>query len=275
MLFGYFSSEEKLPMCIQYGYHDSYMYVHRHADFCEIVTVLDGTAVHVTGDRRVQLKRGDLFVMREGTDHGYELPSGLRICNMMIRADRMKELEQSFSGISGFRTLFMTPYEQSGGLWLSAEVLESVSALISRMTVEYDTMREGREQILPALFAEFIITVSRYCGTPMKKYEKSGIESAAVYLEEHYMEDSPIKKAGELTHYSRRHFERLFSDIYGITPSRYLTDVRIKRARQLLVTTDMPIATIAQQCGFCDASYFTKVFRENTGTAPKAFRMSE
>ena len=275
MLFKYFVSDPRLPFFIQYGFHDANMYEHRHSDFCEIVTVLDGTAINAVGEQRYSVKRGDIFVMREGTVHGYIQPEGFRICNLMISTEKMKELEQDLSDISGFCSLFLKPLGEGGAMWMPPDVFNETAKLISKMIVEYDASRAGRVQMLSSLLTQFILTVSRYYGTPMKKCEKIGIERAAVYLEEHYMEDSPVKKAGELSHYSQRHFERLFSDTYGITPSRYLIDVRIKHARSLLVTSDMPIATIAQQCGFCDASYFTKVFRENTGVSPRNYRMSE
>ena len=275
MLFEWFGAENDIPFFIQYGSHETNMYLHSHEDFCEIVTVLSGRAVHVTGGGRFSVKKGDLFVMKPGTIHAYEQPEEFNICNIMLTEKSFLECERQFSDIAGFKRLFCEPYEESGGLWLSPELLSEAQRLISLMMLEYGSNREGREPMLRSLFSQFVIFLSRHYGVPLKRYEKAAIENAAIYLQEHFTEDDAARSAAKLSNYSSRHFERLFSDVYGITPNRYLAEVRLGRARTMLITTDEPISLIARRCGFGDPSYFTKLFRERFGEAPKAYRMSK
>lgn len=63
-----------------------------------------------------------------------------------------------------------------------------------------------------------------------------------------------------------------FRAAYGTTINRYTTDVRLEHARRLLSETEMPIRQIAQDCGFSDQGYFTKVFEASAGCSPTAFR---
>lgn len=67
-------------------------------------------------------------------------------------------------------------------------------------------------------------------------------------------------------------FSRLFQKNTGKTPSKYLKDLRLDRAGNLLLHTHAGIDNIAQQCGFVDRYHLTKAFAQAFGTAPAAFR---
>jgi len=59
---------------------------------------------------------------------------------------------------------------------------------------------------------------------------------------------------------------------FGRTPTQYLRDVRLRRAQQLLLTTDLSIAEVAVRTGFRDASYFDRAFKKRFGVTPLIFR---
>jgi AraC-like DNA-binding protein len=65
---------------------------------------------------------------------------------------------------------------------------------------------------------------------------------------------------------------RLFREHLHISPIRYLTNQRMAYARQLLVSTSMPVKTIAFELGFSDPLYFSSQFSKHVGVSPRAFR---
>jgi len=67
---------------------------------------------------------------------------------------------------------------------------------------------------------------------------------------------------------STRQLERLFSRSLGASPSRYYRDMRLDRARNLLVQSERSIMDIALACGFNSASHFAKAFRDHFGKSP-------
>lgn len=71
-----------------------------------------------------------------------------------------------------------------------------------------------------------------------------------------------------------RHLERLFQAEVGISPQEYYRLHRLRYGRFLLVTTERRISDIALECGFSDASHFTRAFREAFETTPSAARGS-
>lgn len=71
---------------------------------------------------------------------------------------------------------------------------------------------------------------------------------------------------------SVRQLERLFHNKLGKTPARYYAELRLKRARQLLTQTPMPVVQIAVACGFSSASHFAKSYRRFYGQSPSSDR---
>ncbi|PID60240.1 MAG: AraC family transcriptional regulator [Gammaproteobacteria bacterium] len=68
---------------------------------------------------------------------------------------------------------------------------------------------------------------------------------------------------------SRRQLERLFQRYLQCVPTRYYLELRLERARQLLLQTGMPILDVAQACGFVSAPHFSKCYRENFSLTPR------
>ncbi len=68
------------------------------------------------------------------------------------------------------------------------------------------------------------------------------------------------------------HFSRAFKAAMGETPRGHVTARRIEKAREYLEETDLPLAEIAQLCGFADQSHFTALFGRRMGMTPGAWR---
>jgi|TARA_R110002072_G_scaffold11431_35_gene51754 transcriptional regulator GlxA family with amidase domain len=82
---------------------------------------------------------------------------------------------------------------------------------------------------------------------------------------------APCEIAGELA-ISTRQLERLFGKYLNTSPKRYMVEMRLHRARNLIVQTEQSIAQIAMACGFNSSSYFSKVFRSHFGVSPASHR---
>lgn len=73
---------------------------------------------------------------------------------------------------------------------------------------------------------------------------------------------------------SHSHFTRAFRQSIGEPPHRWLLGQRIKKAKNLLLTTDLQLAEIAFECGFSDQSHFNRTFSRLTGITPRRWRRS-
>lgn len=97
--------------------------------------------------------------------------------------------------------------------------------------------------------------------------------SRAVALVEANMEEplAPTDIADRLG-ISTRQLERLFEKFLNTSPKRYITEMRLHRARNLIVQTEQSITDIAMACGFNSTSHFSKVFRSHFGVSPMTHR---
>jgi AraC family transcriptional regulator len=73
-------------------------------------------------------------------------------------------------------------------------------------------------------------------------------------------------------HLSPYHFSRVFKAATGLPPHSYLTARRIERAKELLVTSEMPMSEIALEIGFSSQAHLTDCFHRLVGVTPREFR---
>lgn len=73
---------------------------------------------------------------------------------------------------------------------------------------------------------------------------------------------------------SRNHAIRLFSQKYNISPYKYISQIRLRKARHILKDSDIPVTTIARSLGFCDSHYFANWFKQRMKMTPTEYRAS-
>ena len=107
---------------------------------------------------------------------------------------------------------------------------------------------------------------------PLRHYLGAGqphIIQAAELMESNVEEPLSMDDLASYVGVSRRQLERLFHKQLGCAPSRYYLDLRLQRARILLLRTDMPVIDVATSCGFSSAPHFSKCYHESFGRPPK------
>lgn len=95
---------------------------------------------------------------------------------------------------------------------------------------------------------------------------------AIAVLEQHLEYPLAPSELADLLGISTRQLERLFGKYLNTSPKRYMTEMRLHRARNLIVQTEQSITEIAMACGFNSTSHFSKVFRNHYGFSPLSQR---
>lgn len=98
------------------------------------------------------------------------------------------------------------------------------------------------------------------------------VRRAVAFIQQHYASDLTRQDIARHVGLSEDYLSACFREELGLTPIAYLNRYRIKRAKELLRQTDWPIAEIARQVGFTSLSYFSRLFRRETGMAPSEYR---
>lgn len=103
----------------------------------------------------------------------------------------------------------------------------------------------------------------------------NAIQDLLVWINGNFMRDIDLKKAAQRANLSPSYLSRCFRDIVGINFSDYIRHARINFAKRMLKQSCLPIARIAELCGFQDNFYFDRVFKKTTGETPGRWRQRE
>lgn len=91
-------------------------------------------------------------------------------------------------------------------------------------------------------------------------------------MEINYMFDLKLEEFAELSNRSLSKFKRDFKDYYKTSPGKWLTEQRLTLAKSKLITSNKTIREIAFDCGFNNASHFSRVFKEQYAISPTHYR---
>lgn len=97
-------------------------------------------------------------------------------------------------------------------------------------------------------------------------------DEAKFYLDTNYAEKIVIGDLARSIGVHPNYLSRVFSEKFGVSPKHYLLDLKLKKACRLLMTTDLPIAIIANSLGFEDQLAFSKLFRKTYAMPPTVYR---
>ena len=98
------------------------------------------------------------------------------------------------------------------------------------------------------------------------------IEKAKQYIEDKYKESISVEDVAGKIFISPSYFMHIFKEETGVTVGTYLTNIRIRKAKELLLTTDKNVTCIAYEVGFHDSNYFSKVFKDVEGVSPSDYK---
>ena len=105
-----------------------------------------------------------------------------------------------------------------------------------------------------------------------------GVQNAKVLsiielMEGNLSEPLSLIEVADHVELSRRQIERLFRSEMGRSPARYYLEIRLDRARHLLIQSSLPVVEVAVACGFVSASHFSKCYRELYARSPQQERL--
>lgn len=158
---------------------------------------------------------------------------------------------------------------------------ENIIAIARTIATEITKKRPGFREMLEALLRQLAIHLLRTHFTMRKpariELSRAGpvdrrLRRAIEFMHDNYSRELTLDEIASAAYLSEYHFARMFKQITGVTPHVYLANLRLERARRLLIDTSHPISEIAAMVGYQSQSHFTKIFKSVTGITPRVFR---
>jgi transcriptional regulator GlxA family with amidase domain len=105
-----------------------------------------------------------------------------------------------------------------------------------------------------------------------RQVEDAVIARCQTWIAEHYQEPNPVRNMVRLSGLAERTFKRRFQQATGMPPLEYVHALRLEEAKQMLESGDLPIEAIANEVGYEDAGYFSRLFRRKVNLTPAQYR---
>ncbi len=123
------------------------------------------------------------------------------------------------------------------------------------------------------LFYQYIHELLRQLNMQHILFTKPDLVAQAVrYLHDHYTQPIMVEPLAELLDCSSGHLSRMFKKETGSSIIAYLTVIRLNKAKELLLQTDVTLQEIAESIGIPDVMYFNRLFKKHAGVSPGRFR---
>lgn len=236
---------------------------HTH-HFTELFYIISGTGNFLIENQKFPVKEDDLIVINPNVSHTelstIEYP-----------------LEYIVLGINGLKFEDNTSNTRCNYQLYNFHCFREEFLFYLKMLLkEVQAKDEYFESICQNLLEAFVLTLAQRTRkhlsiVPAKKITKE-CRFVEQYIDEHFTEDITLDTLSNLTYLNKYYLVHSFKKYKGVSPINYLIGKRISESKHLLETTNHPIVKIADMIGFSSQSYFSQVFKRETGMTPNEFR---
>lgn len=169
----------------------------------------------------------------------------------------------------GLRSVRLTP----GTAWHD----DAIRCILEAWAVCVEEPAGYEQRIWSALSEPAFLLVS-HCPAEQTRPSDKAIRNAGriramlTFVQEHIQDELTIDSIAQNAAISESECLRCFCEMLWTTPTRYVRQLRIQRAAELLESADLKIAEVGALCGFQEMSYFSTTFRDVKGCTPKEYR---
>ena len=180
-------------------------------------------------------------------------------------------------------TDFAAALLKDSGYILKVDCFDELLSLYHQMEKEVSLQRPGSKVIVDTLFLQIIATLLRAVGnstlpaegfTDKNTADISIVNKSLEYIHNNIDASIHIEDICERLHISQSYLFKAFSRIMKMPPNNYIQIYKIKRAEQLMKTTELTFKEISEQLGFTSPYYFSSVFKKYYHMSPRDYMSS-
>lgn len=153
---------------------------------------------------------------------------------------------------------------------ISSKYQELFLSVIREVQLTRPSFEELSALYLKQLFL-LLIRVREEGGVKKTEIQKE-MEKAVRFFHENLAKNIEVEAFAKQLHMSTCWFIRSFREYAGMPPGRYLTDIRIRKAKELLESTDYSVGEIGGIIGYENPLYFSRIFKKTAGVSPAEYR---
>jgi AraC-like DNA-binding protein len=254
--------------------------VNHYHDFCELVLVTRGTAMHRLEESSFPVTAGDVFLLQGRQSHYFHDRKDLELINIMYDPGQIGLPEAELRKLPGYCAMFMLEpsyrrrHRFASRLHLQRIPLARAEQLADEMEKECAEKAAGYEAALRAKLIELIVYLARAYNFSEATEARALLRVGHVIgaLENDFSRNWQLRDLQKTAGMSRSNLMRVFREATGVAPIEYLLRLRIQKAMKLLRGTSLSVTEVALRTGFNDSNYFTRQFRKIAGCPPAKYR---
>lgn len=224
----------------------------------QIIYIAQGSGVFITEGKRRRAAEGSILVYTPGEPQIYEY----------YAKDTPVIYWIHFTGYMSEQVL-QKFHISSGYAGTDGQIQE----IFREMILELQLKKKYYEDVTLALFYKLMCLFGRAGDEEHSLPGGSRLfEKLIIRLNQEYGAPWNIRKMAECCNMSEGYFSHLFKENMKIAPMQYLTKLRMKKAKELLVGSSMHISEVAEVTGFDDPMYFSRIFKKYSGISPKKYQ---
>ncbi|MGI6225121.1 MAG: helix-turn-helix domain-containing protein [Peptococcales bacterium] len=150
--------------------------------------------------------------------------------------------------------------------------------LIGSFQLELMNYGESYPLMLESISTQIVFQLIRDINTNTGKISKENkyISKAIQFMQDYYSSNISINDICNMIYLSPCHFKRVFKEYTGKTPYRYLTEIRLEKAKEILKEKENSVEEVAKLCGYVNSGHFATAFKQYVGITPSEYkRISE
>lgn len=235
--------------------------LHGH-DFYEIDIITNGRAEASTNGVSGIAECGTVFFLTPEDFHEYRTGEGLDVLNIQFFGDDVSSTLLRSMTDAECPALRLSEVD-FGTVCEIFDVMERI-ATSDCMTVD----------ILPRLLESLLLVLHKSLNIPLsaEKSAHSDMQTALVYIQEHFRENPPLSSVAALLSLNERYFCTRFKEYTGKTYKEYLRQTKLRYARKLILSTDVSMTEICERCGYVTQSHFNREFKACYGLSPRELK---
>ncbi len=167
-------------------------------------------------------------------------------------------------------------FDENGKYLTNNDIFVFNSSKVKKVIYEIErlsyTFNQTKNKFNAELYNVFNILCDEFYAQNLSNEDFSIIKNGVEYLHQNYDKNFELTILADKCNISEVYFRRLFKKLLGYSPNEYRIKLRLEKACDYLKFTTIPIQLIAENLGFTDSAYFTKVFKEKYNDTPLNFR---
>lgn len=251
----------------------SHSLFHSH-NFYELIAVVSGSGIHEINDQSYPLHPGSVFLLSPKDCHRYEYSESLTVLNFMFDSAVLRPFRSFLAHVPGYDHLFATDTgNERMEFIVNSSVLAELDLLLNTIASENRAPMPGMDLIQMANLIRVLVLILRNtAGSSQEEYGRGSIGTAVSFMQRNFQKDITLPALAKLVNLSVSSFYRKFMNEFKTPPMQWLLLLRIRKAGDFLLRSEMTIAEIAAAVGFADPLYFSRQFRKITGFTPRNYR---